>query len=246
MIPYLKNNLIFKIASADAISKFKNVQAQSLLQISRKDLNFNDSTKESVLLEFDRFSSVILRIEKFLSSNEDRMISSSLCQVIFDSVQEEFSTIETTIINNPNIFKNGIYDFVKLIHSYTLYHYKPVIEESLSYSTSRSFELFINKINNYLQHHMVCIHEFNNNLVLRSERPFLCITDFCINIHEYQPIENVLLKRAQFFILRGSPKHFILKNYTDNEIFNNLASTFAYHEISLQEEIINEECLEAA
>jgi hypothetical protein len=149
-------------------------------------------------------------------------------------------------MNNPNVFKYGVFDFVKMIHSYTLQHYKQPIEESLSYTAAKSFEAIVNKINSYLQHHMVCMHEFNNNIVLRSEKPFLCVTDFCINIHEHQPIERLLLKRAQFFIVRGTASEFTLKNYTDHKIFDDLAPTFLSQKILLKEEVIDEECLEAA
>jgi len=246
MIPYLKNNLIFRIASADAISKFKNAQAQSFLQVSRKELMFDESSKEAVLLEFDRFSHLIFRVERVLASMEPTQISSSLVKVINHMFLEEFGTIESIISNNPAIFKNRVPNYVSMIHNYTLNLYEAVLSASLSNTTPKGFEKFVHEVNNYLQHFMVCMHEFNNNMIIKSEKAFLCITDFCINISEVKPIEAISLKRAQFFISNGCSPSFILKNYSSkDDIFDTLASSFSEHGIVLIKEEY-EECLEAA
>ncbi len=247
MIPYLKNNLVFRIASADAISKFKNAQAQSFLQVSRKELKFDESAKEAVLLEFDRFSHLIFRVERVLASMEPTSISSSLIKVINHMFAEEFGTIESVIASNPAIFRNNIPHYVSMIHGYTLSPYENVLSQSLSNTTPKGFEKFVQDVNNYLQHFMVCMHEFNNNIIVKSEKAFLCITDFCINISETKLIEEISLKRAHFFISNGCSKTFILKNYSQKEdIFDTLVSSFSKHDIILLKEEYEEECLEAA
>lgn len=247
MIPYLKNNLVFRIASADAISKFKNAQAQSFLQVSRKELRFDEASKEAVLLEFDRFSHLIFRVERVLASMEPTKLSSSLIKVINHMFVEEFGTIESIITNNPAIFKNHILKFVNLIHTYTLELYDDILSNSLSNTTPKGFEKFVSDVNNYLQHFMVCMHEFNNNVIVDSKKSFLCITDFCINISSVRPIEEICLKRAQFFISNGSSRSFTLKNYSQKEdIFDMLSHSFLKHDIILIKEEHHEECLEAA
>lgn len=247
MIPYLKNNLVFRIASADAISKFKNAQAQSFLQVSRKELMFDESAKEAVLLEFDRFSHLIFRVERVLASMEPTQISSSLIRVINHMFLEEFATIESVISSNPAIFKNNVPSYVNMIHTYTRNMYENVLCTALSNTTPKAFEKFAHDVNNYLQHFMVCMHEFNNNVIIKSEKAFLCITDFCINISEIKLIEEMSLRRAHFFISNGCSKSFILKNYSQKEdIFDTLVSSFSKHDIVLSKEEYEEECLEAA
>jgi len=74
MIKYQRNNITFRIASADAIGKFKSTQAHSFVQLARKELNFDEAAKETVLLEYDRLSQWIFRVERIcLSSGEGRV-----------------------------------------------------------------------------------------------------------------------------------------------------------------------------
>lgn len=242
MAAYLKNNLTFRIASAAAIGKFKTSQSHAFLQLNRKEIDFDDAAKEAVLLEYDRFSNWIFRLEKMLLAVSNGDISNSLKTIICDSFSEELKLIENVMESNIDIFPNTVINFTKKIHQYTEKMYINEFLEILDYKSIKAFSEIVDKINDYLQHVLTSMHEFNNNLIKHKNQQFLAVTPFCINNLKKCSSVDPCLDRLNFFIKYGCSNQFLLKNYSNNDIFDTLNESFSNKGIT----IIREEQLETA
>ena len=240
MARYQRNNLLFRIVSSDAISKFKAAQAESFLQLTRKELDFEEPSREAVLLEFDRLSNWIFRVEKMCVSVEETSVPLSVRKIIYDSLIEEFSVIEGVMESNTEVFEKEIIDFVKSIHTYTKKILLADILQAKNLKPSNYFADVVAKINQYLQHLMVSMHEYNSNIIKKVEQPFLCVTDFCINISDEKNRNLPCDARLNYFLDHGSRKEFILKNYSDADVFDEFTAKFDEKGIKIIKEQLTE------
>ena len=118
MSVYQRNNIAFRISSADAISKFKAVQMHSFFQLVRKDLGFNDAAKEAVLLEFDRFSDWMFKTERACISMNGKFNDQTVAS-FYSSFIAEQSLIESVMERYGDVFSARVIRFTKIIHRYT-------------------------------------------------------------------------------------------------------------------------------
>lgn len=236
MIKYQKNNIIFRIASADAISKFKNAQAASFLQLTRKELRFNDAAKEAVLLEFDRFSQWIFRIERICLAAGEGYLTGQLKNSILDSVYDELNIVENVMESHRAIFDVRCLDFAKTVHLYSRRIIDKALTEALSLKIDQAFVTLVGIISDYLQHLLLSFHEYNGNVVKREEDPFICASKFCA----FAGIDNKfipLITRAKFYVANGSNTTFVLKNYVEDNVFEDARLFFHENGIDVKEEV---------
>lgn len=213
MPKYQGNNIIFRIASSDAISKFKSVQAHSFLQLTRKELDFNASSREIVLLEYERLSSWIFKMEKVFQTVSDKSVPPLLKKTIVDAFKEEVYMIEHVAAAYPDTFDETVVRFTRLIHKYSFGIILDRMDNAMLQKVDRAFTEVVEIISNYLQHLLVCFHEYNNNII-RKQSPFICVADFCmtdlIGDRRFGPIN----KRLKFFEDQLGNDSFIVKNYS--------------------------------
>lgn len=236
MIAFQRNNLVFRIASADAISKFKATQADSFLQVARKELDFDESTREAVLLEFDKISSWIFKMESLCVSLPYKGLPEKVKESFFTSFLEELNFIEQIMIAHGNIFTQDCVSFTKEIHDYTKKTFRKMFVSSLTGDVGKAFSNMVLRVSEYLQHFLVSMHEFNNNILKKKENSFLCVTDFCINITDNDLKVLPCDIKSQFFIEHGCSSDFILKNYTAVDMFDCLHASFSKRGIKLSRE----------
>ena len=221
--PYLQNNIIFRIASADAISKFKAAQAHALIQISRREFEFDHEAREVLLLSYDRVSTWVLRIERaFLAQNGDAIGDDFKGRVISD-LSELFQSIEDVFQNHTNVFSEQIAAFVKFIHGYSFPILQDLLSQELRDDINKSFERMLEVLTKYLQHLLIALHEYNNNVILR--RPaFICSSGFSLGVKNEKLRLSPLLNRARYFDGIFGINNFIIKNYTDKTIEDDVAA----------------------
>jgi hypothetical protein len=228
---YHKNNLVFRIASATAISQFKAAQAETFVQLSRKELKFDESAKEIVLLEFDKFSHWILSIEKIFIAADNKRLSSELRKSILESFKETLEETEKIVDHNIDVFTPQVSAYSKLIHEYALAALLAEFNAALKNNPNRAYERVVSQISNYLQHLLACMHEFNNNVITKQTPEFLSCSDFChtINSHGWGMVP--LLSRADYFYKLTEKRIFILKNYGNVDIVEQVQQYMADHNI---------------
>lgn len=233
MAKYQGNNIIFRIASSDAISKFKAVQAHSFLQLTRKELDFESSTREVVLLEYERLSTWIFKMEKIFQTVSDKTVPDILKQSIIESFKEEIYMIEHVASSYPDTFDGLVVSFTRLIHKYSFGIILDRMEEAMADKVDRSFTTVVSIVSDYLQHLLVCFHEYNNNVVKRND-PFVCVADFCIKGIEGPKRFVPVTSRLKFFEDNLEIHSFIAKNYSSSpNILNELNS-----DLALESEIV--------
>lgn len=228
---YQQNNIEFRIASAGAIGKFKTTQAHSFIQVSRREFEFDISSREVVLLSFERFSSWLVKLEKlFLREEEKRKPSKALQDLVLTTFTDELRQIEGTCLENPMVFSNGVVEFLKIIHTYAPVLMKSGLDMAFAENPSRAFAALTDCLSDYLQHVLISMHEFNNNLVLLKE-PFICVAPFCLMQRKTKKNCDLisLRTRAAFFRkkIQGDEVLFILKNYCEEDMFDEAAITLA-------------------
>lgn len=213
MAKYQGNNIIFRIASSDAISKFKAVQAHSFLQLTRKELDFESSTREVVLLEYERLSAWIFKMEKIFQTVSDKNVPPVLKESIIESFKEEIYMIEHVATSYPDTFDSLVVRFTRLIHKYSFGIILDRMDEAMTDKVDRAFVEVVAIVSDYLQHLLVCFHEYNNNVVKRSE-PFVCVADFCIKGIEGSRRFAPVTSRLKFFENQLENDSFVIKNYS--------------------------------
>lgn len=227
MIKYLRNNITFRIASADAIGKFKSAQAHSFVQLARKELKFDEAAKETVLLEYDRLSQWIFRVERICLSSVEGKVSEDLQLAIIHSLEDEFSVIENVLESNIGVFSEISISFSKMIHRYSLLILRVYLIKFMDNNVTHAYTNIVSAISGYLQHLLVAMHEFNANIVNGDTPPFVCSTDFSI---EYSDDSNRFISstsRAQFFKDNGVGNTFILKDYSKHNVYKLAHEHFA-------------------
>ena len=226
MIRYQRNNISFRIASANAIGKFKNTQAHSFIQLVRKELSFDESCKETVLLEYDRLSQWIFRVERICFSAGEGHMSEQLQMSIVQSLIDEFSVIESVMESNLSIFSTQTIAYTKMIHKYALVIISNYFEEFMKLKIDNAYTDIVACISNYLQHLLVCMHEFNSNVVLEIPGAFVCVSDFSIESADGDERFLSCISRANYFKENGLSGEFTLKNYSRHDVFDDAREYF--------------------
>jgi hypothetical protein len=215
MLSYRENNIIFRIASADAISKFKEVQSSSFIQINRKELNFDLKAKEALLLEYDRFSQLIVKLERLMLMDDMYQISPALRKLIVQLIIDEFDSIEEISITHKRSFSSDITKFLRAIHQYS----KPImlvsLEEALELPAEKAFSTITRYLSEYLQDTLCALHEYDTNII-KAKAPILSYSEFS---HLAACSDSVpIIHRANYFLKLGVEPTFELKNYVNSQI----------------------------
>lgn len=235
---YQRNNIEFRIVSAGAISKFKAAQAHAFIQLIRKDIGFNDAAKEAVLLEFDRFSDLIFMAEKTCLGLGKRM-SRKAVVALHKSLIDEFALIENTMQLHSEVFTDSVQKFTEVIHSYTTQMLEERIKDVQGKEAATVFNELVTLISDYLQHFLASMHELNNNCLRKKNKPFLSVVAFCANSADGTSTIPCL-ERAKYFVEEGAGNSFILKNYSDKEIFTSINTIFSINGMNLIQENSNQ------
>jgi hypothetical protein len=239
MVRFQRNNIVFRIASADAISKFKAIQAHSFVQLMRKDLGFDSTAREALLLEYDRFSQWIFRMERICLTTGNTSEPRKLCAALLESFYEETSVVESVMENFSDIFTDEVYKFSKLLHRNVATVIEQRFMENAGQSVENIYTNVVNTVSGYLQYVLVSLHEFNNNVITKNEIPFLSVCDFCLSSvgrEDRASIYSLVALRAKFFMDFGTSNEFVVKNYTDHEVFDEMTVFFRNMDITLLHE----------
>jgi hypothetical protein len=236
MIKYQRNNIVFRISSADAISKFKATQAHSFLQLTRRELDFDDAAKEVVLLEYDRFSHWLFRVERICQSAGEIAMSEALREATIDSFEDELAVIENVLKSHPSVFSPEVIKFTQMVHSYSAkmiaHRFAPREDKHID----ETFAVIVGVISNYLQHLLITMHEFNNNIIKKITPPFISVADFCIEDAVGADRFLASLTRAKFFTSHGFGSRFVLKDYSRHHVYDDACEFFSSNDIQLVQE----------
>jgi hypothetical protein len=218
MIGYQRNNIIFRIAASDAISKFKAIQMHSFIQLSRSDISFDVSARETVLLEYDRFSQWLYRTERNLLGMHNSDLSTQFVDSICETIEDEFQIIDDVMKTHSDVFSSKVIEFTKIIHNYSV----PTIRKTIAKivedkNINRIYTNIVTMLSDYLQHLLMSMHEFNNNIELKMEVPFLSFSKWSGEYDNSEFHYYPLMKRAEYFSkTQQCIPEFVFKNYTDN------------------------------
>lgn len=237
---YQKNNIMFRIASAEAISNFKAAQSAAFIQLARKELGFDESAKESILLEYDRFSHWALKIEKICLSAAGKSLGDTVIKIVSGNLMDELSIIESVMDRHPNIFNGDVSPFVKMIHHYASDIILKSFDDLVDERVDAGFLKIIDIVSNYLRHLLLAFHEYNNNIISKTDAPFVCGSGF--STETQNPNFTPVLNRANFYIDRGVGRSFIFKNYSAQPLYGMAVDYFDQLNITMipEEEILKD------
>lgn len=244
MVKYQRNNIIFRIASSDAIAKFKTIQTHALMQVARPDIAFDLAAREVVLIEYDRLSQWLYRMERILLAVSEGQMHETLCNAILESLREEVIVIENVLDSHVEVFDPRVTQFAKMIHRYAFDLLTSEIERRMRKSIDRAYSELTDVVSSYLQHVLLCMHEYNNNVVTHKSEPFLSYSSYFSDLIDlaHRPKNNFdpLVMRACFFVQSGCSSTFVLKNYADAEAFHEISSVLHTRGIELKAESVSE------
>lgn len=211
---YRQNNLLFRVASADAISKFKAIQAHSFLQAARKEINLSRPVKEVVLAAYDRFSKWILEAEyNFLDHQENEKLGPKFAIALSNFFIVELDSLEHTIDQHEDVFTDGVAEYVHLVAAYSKTVFAHKIKSIESMLPPEGFQFFVDEISGYLQHLLLSLYEFDNN-VIKKKPAFLNVSCIdCSEVGTEMAFNGPLGIRARYFKNHGGITLFVVKNY---------------------------------
>lgn len=215
MIKYQRNNIIFRIASSDAIAKFKSVQAHALMQLARTDIAFDLAAREVVLLEYDRLSQWLYRMERILLAVEEGEMPKLLRHAILESFREEMIVIENVVDTHIDVFDKQVAHFARMIHMYSFSLINEEMEKRMEHTIDRAYGELTDLVSEYLQHLLICMHEYNNNLVTQKKQPFISYSFYCAKLKNTEHHFTPIIRRAEFFKNAGAGDSYVLKNYAN-------------------------------
>jgi hypothetical protein len=216
-LPYLQNNIIFRIASADALSKFKAAQAHSFIQVSRREFEFNESAREVLLLSYDRISTWVLRVERsFLSLGTDDINDEFRSRIIND-LTELFRNTEEVLMDYTTVFDPELTNYTRMVHNYSVAILKNCLARELVPEVCKAYHNMLMVLTKYLQHLLLALHEYNNNVILKRP-PFICISEFSLVADDEALKFSSLISRACYFNDTFGQNNFTIKNYTSDDI----------------------------
>jgi hypothetical protein len=215
---YQPNNILFRIASSDALSKFKASQAHAFIQLARSELKFDTSAREVVLLEYDRISHWLYKIERLLLGLPDSKLTHELRHAITRGIIDEIDTVENVIANHSSIFTKGVNDFSRIIHGYAR---EILIEEIDKIDANENMgNVFITVtllVTEYLQHVLACLHEYNNNCITKVSASFISISDFGLRCQNgCKKAFDPICRRLKFFRDVTGQAEYVFKNYLED------------------------------
>ena len=230
---YRENNIIFRIASADALSNFKKIQAHSFLELTRKDIEFAKETREILLLSYDRFSNWLYRMEKgFLMSPRHAGVTEDLGKTCFSTLIEELNTIEEVCERHPDVFSPEIRKFISLIHHEAAGNIKTLFAKAFTLEQDRAYSKMVSICSDYLQYLLISVHEFNNN-VLKKKDGFLCVSQFDAICQEQA---GQLCAKAKFFADITSSTIFKLKNLSNKQNISDIKKALENKNFTIHDE----------
>ena len=202
MITYQRNNILFRIASANAMSLFKSVQANSFYQLARAELDFDESAKEIVLLSFDRFSQWLTRIERICLSHAHNPTNESLISLrrtFIVSFVEELNLMIGLIETHDHVFDFRCQRFVKRINAYSGHVFAEILTRNEITSLENMFLDTCSLVTEYLQHILLCMYEYDSIVMKRSIDPFVSVSKFSLMSFSVNKTCQPCLERLKFY-----------------------------------------------
>ena len=145
------------------------------------------------------------------------------------------------------MFDAPVVEFAKLIHVYTFFLMEDQMACMMDDTIDRAFVELADLVSEYLQHLLICLHEYNSNCILRSATPFVSIGDFCLCIKKANRRFLPIIKRIQFFKKMGCGDTYVFKNYSTHEdMFEKAVKALKSAEVTLIPEQLPEEVAIAA
>ena len=230
-LPYLQNNIIFRIASADALSKFKAAQAHSFIQVSRREFEFNAAAREVLLLSYDRISTWVLRVERAFLALGDAQINYEFRARIVSDLADLFKSTEDVLLDHPQVFDTSVTHYTKMVHKYSMVILRNLLARELTADVCGAYHNMLAVLTKYLQHLLLALHEYNNNVILRRQ-PFICISDFSLLTDDAALRFSSLISRACYFNDNFAQTAFVIKNFTDQDIDDEVVNML--RDLSLQ------------
>lgn len=230
-LPYLQNNIIFRIASADALSKFKAAQAHSFIQVSRREFEFNSAAREVLLLSYDRISTWVLRVERAFLALGDAQINDEFRARIVSDLADLFKSTEDVLLDHPQVFDTSVTHYTKMVHKYSMVILRNLLARELTADVCGAYHNMLAVLTKYLQHLLLALHEYNNNVILRRQ-PFICISDFSLLTDDAALRFSSLISRACYFNDNFAQTAFVIKNFTDQDIDDEVVNML--RDLSLQ------------
>ena len=114
----IANNLLYRIASSSAISRFKMSQTATLKELYKNpDIEFSDDAKEILILKYDVWSQFVYTLEQFLlverGASADAIIE--FCNSIVSEIEEYYND---TLMNDDKVGLN-----IRYIQLWTKIHH---------------------------------------------------------------------------------------------------------------------------
>jgi len=218
---FYNNNIDFRIASSQALEKFKNVQSFQLNQLQNGKFFFPQEVREILLLKFDMWSRFLTEIENFfveldnshhdVEPNEIDFII-SLANITNDKYKSIMTTAPTKEYFDEefsNIWLEMHEDMFQLM----------LLEiGEMSGNHKVAFACLSDILCRVMQYTLIELHELNELMQSSNKNEtFLVVTQLCSHFLQNTGV-CLLSRRAQVYKKYFNISKIWLKNYTDSPI----------------------------
>ena len=216
--PYSENNILFRIGSAKALERFKSQQFFILSEVNSGSYKFSKTSRELVILFTDVMFGWLLSVEHYLIRSGSNVFTDEHRMVISDKLEESIAYINATILENEDIFDSResctIMDIISLRHHYVEIFFEKLVGEN----TIDAFSAIAAVLTESMDSFRFELYEVDY-LVNHKKNPFICITDFMLNVYT-QYRHCIALDRASLYKNIFGVESFRVKNYSSASIIS--------------------------
>ena len=214
--PYSENNIQFRIESSKALERFKSQQFFVLCEFDSGGYNFSKTSKELAILMVDSVFTWLISVENYLIRSGEKIFTEVHKDYILEKLFEVYDYIEGVAEENRDIFNkeetDTIFEIIQSREPFTTAFMSSLVGEGIASAFVSIVNIIISAIDNFRFELYEADYLVNN-----GKNPFICITDFMLNV--YLDFNHcIALDRYNIYKRRFKIKSITLKNYSSSPV----------------------------
>jgi len=210
---YRLNNIVFRIASSDALRVFKEVQNFVLTEIEFGSYSFSRVAKEIALLYSDSAFRILYSIEMMFIREGSPVLTREMADSINKILLDQIGYMRAVVEENGDVFDRKFVEIWKEVHLPIVSIIENIVEMNIGEKIEDTFKDICSIFGDSLDTVRFELYELDY-LINDGRKPFLVISDMCVVSFD---TVGVLLptRRAQVYIEKlDLEPEFYVKNYT--------------------------------
>ena len=211
---YSENNINFRIASSKMMERYKSQQFFILTEMESGSYKFSKTSRELAIIFMDSIFAWIITVENYLIRSHSHIFTHSTRHEIGEKLIDVIDYVSSVAEANCDIFDKKEADIILRIIKERRQLADEILAKTVGENISDAFSYIVNMIIESLDNFRFELYEVDY-LINSGKKPFLCITDFMIDIHMNFNV-CIAHTRASIYKEEFGVEKFNIKNYSSS------------------------------